>query len=84
MAYGPFHTDRDDPERAVKFGELRALVRIVAGPTGTDAVAALTAAMADPSAARIDAARHAVEALRPKTYRRVMATYAYLRREART
>ena len=70
--------------RVVALAELRALVRVLAGPAGADAVDALTEAMRRPDdPAALDWAQVEFERLPRRQFRRVLATFAALRWGAR-
>jgi hypothetical protein len=82
MTYGPF-VDRCDPTlRQVYLTELRALVRVFAGPNAADAAKGLSAALKAPSDVNLLAhACKALDAFPSVPRRRVLLRFAALRRE---
>lgn len=82
MTYGPFVDGGDPIMRPVYLAELRALVRVFAGPNAADAAKALSAALEVPRDTNLLAqARKAIDATPPVPRRRVLASFAGLRRE---
>ena len=82
MSYGPFTSACTAENRQRYLIELRALVRVFAGPAASEASTALGHAVHAPDdEARLDAARRAIDALPSRPRRRVLATFAALRRE---
>lgn len=82
MTWGPFHDGCPGHLRAVYLAEIRALVRVFAGPAGKTAASALTASIDapdDPEA--LAAAQRAIDAIPSKPRRRMLASFAGLRRE---
>jgi hypothetical protein len=80
-AWGPFRDGVPADERRAQLRELRALLRVLAGPASNDAADALTrAAKAPNDPERLRAALDALEQLRPVPRRRVLAAYAALHR----
>ena len=83
MTYGPFCESCDPAFRQIYLAEMRALCRVFAGPQAGNALEALWAALdASNDPGRLDAAERALDGLPAKPRRRVLATFAALRREA--
>jgi hypothetical protein len=80
-AWGPFRPGVPADERTAQLRELRALLRVLAGPASNDAADALTRAAERPDDPELlRAALVSIEALRPKPRRNVLATFARLHR----
>lgn len=77
-AWGPFAADLEPAERLARLRALRAIVRLLCGPRGIRAEAALLAAETRPVADPV--ALVEVLALEPVDRRRVLASYAALAR----
>ena len=82
MTYGPFVDGCDPALRGIYLAELRALCRVLVGPAASEAVKALSSALDAPSDdSRLAQAREAVNAIPPVPRRRILASFAALRRE---
>ena len=83
MTYGPFRDSCEAHLRLQYLAELRALVRVFAGPGADSAISALTQAINRPGdpAVLVDA-RRAIDALPTRPRRRVLAAFAALQRSA--
>ncbi|MBI1207898.1 MAG: hypothetical protein GC191_11500 [Azospirillum sp.] len=79
--FGLWSDDTPPAERACRLRALRMAVRLLAGPAGSAADAALAAAESDPTA--IGAAVDAIDRLPSRIMRSVLATYSALNRPVR-
>jgi hypothetical protein len=78
-SWGPFRPGVPADERRAQLRELRALLRVLAGPASHDAADALSRAAEQPDdPERLRAALAAIEQLRPKPRRNVLASFARL------
>lgn len=84
MTYGPFMPNVAAGDRCTQLAELRALVKVLAGPYGEAARGALTAALKSPTdPAALTHAQAEIDQLPSRPRRRVLASFAALQRADR-